>query len=113
MSYLCSHLCSSFLLPPTHHTIQAQSNTANGNTKEAICNLVLCPPGLEDYTPPDGANTLPSLEDETIKSIRRTDIRSALHNNLHSTDTSKRSHRKQGNGSSMTFVEMNDIMCKA
>ena len=93
--------------------IQAQSNTANGNTKEAICNLVLFPPGLEDYTPPHGTSTLPSLEDETIKSIRRTDIRSALHNNLHSTDTSKRSHRKKGNGSSMTFVEMNDIMCKA
>ena len=98
------------LLPQTHH-IQAQSNTTNGNTKEAICYLVLYPPGLEDY--PDGANTLPSLEDETIKSIRRADIRSALHNNLHSTDTSKRSHRKQGNGSSMTFVEMNEIMCKA
>ena len=114
---LCHILLTSCVLlfspSPQHHIIQAQSNTANGNTKEAICNLVLCPPGLEDYTPPNGANTLPSLEDESIKSIRRTDIRSALHNNLHSTDTSKRSHRKKGNGSSMTFVEMNDIMCKA
>ena len=71
--------------------------------KEAVTKLIMALPGLEEYH---------SINDSHPSDLRRTDIRTALMNNLSADDApSKRSHRKSGKGSALSFLEMNKMMC--
>lgn len=90
--------------------LQARQENNDNTSKEAITKLVTSPAGLEDYL---DLISNDAVESQQARDIRRSEVRSALANNLSSKDNSKRSHRKQGNGSSMSFVEMSTIMCSA
>ncbi|KAL7531796.1 hypothetical protein ACHAXR_004239 [Thalassiosira sp. AJA248-18] len=77
----------------------------NGDfTKETINRLITAVPGLEEY-PAIGTTMSP----ERVMELRRTEIRSALRENLSPKDTSKRTHRKSHGA--MSFLEMNQLMC--
>ena len=82
-----------------------------------IKSLITCPPGLESYIPSPSSSpeTSLSLQDELSKlsstqrtDISRTNIQSALKDNLTPNDTRDRMHRKTHG--CMSFVEMSKIM---
>jgi len=78
---------------------------ANGDdSKETIHRVVAAVPGLEDYSP----IALSSMSPERKMEICKTEIHSALEENLSPNDTRERIHRKSHG--CMTFVEMSRIM---
>lgn len=81
--------------------------------KETVTKLIMALPGLEEYhSINDSINDLSSDSMKDVNDLRRTDIRTALMNNLSADDApSKRSHRKSGKGSALSFLEMNKMMC--
>lgn len=83
--------------------------------KEAVTKLIMALPGLEDYhSINDSTSDLSTDSMKDVNDLRRSDIRKALMNNLSADDTpSKRSHRKSGKGSALSFLEMNKMMCSS
>ena len=78
----------------------------NDTNKDATIRLVTCTPGLEDYAPEETLST--TMTQSQLDELSRTEIRSALLNNLSPNDTRKRVHRKSHGA--MSFLEMNKIM---
>jgi len=74
--------------------------------KEKIQALITATPGLESVT------NLTDIPPERIPEIARTEIHSALKDNLSPTNARERQHRKT-NGVGMTFVEMSKVMSTA
>jgi len=74
--------------------------------KEKIQALITATPGLESVT------NLADIPPERILEIARTEIHSALKDNLSPTNARERQHRKT-NGVGMTFVEMSKVMSTA
>jgi len=102
----CSHcVCSLCLKLPR--------SDDDDSYKEAVTKLIMALPGLEEYhSINDSINDLSSDSMKDVNDLRRTDIRTALMNNLSADDApSKRSHRKSGKGSALSFLEMNKMMC--
>lgn len=76
------------------------------DSKNAVRQLVATSTGLENLSPNEHRLIAPDKLDE----VRRTNIWTVLEPQLLAKDTSKRSHRKSGNGFKMSFTEMNSIM---
>ena len=74
--------------------------------KEKIQALITATPGLESVT------NLTDIPPERVPEIARTEIHSALKDNLSPTNARERQHRKT-NGVGMTFVEMSKVMSTA
>mmetsp|Transcript_18999 Transcript_18999/g.40067 ORF Transcript_18999/g.40067 Transcript_18999/m.40067 type:complete len:521 (-) Transcript_18999:92-1654(-) len=73
------------------------------DSKEAIIQLIMAAPGLEKY--PSISST---MSDEHVRWLRRTEIRSALRENLSAKDEKSRNHRKSHG--CISFLEMNEIV---
>ena len=80
------------------------SNSSNDG-KDAILQLVMAVPGLEDYAPSTLSST---MSQDEVATLSRSEIRGALLTNLSPNETRKRTHRKSHGA--MSFLDMNKAM---
>ena len=83
-----------------------EENANNKPSKEAINQLILAAPGLED-----DSSVSSTMSEEQVEDHRRNEIRSALYLDLFPKDTSNRTHRKSHGV--ISFLEMNKVMCSS
>ena len=83
--------------------------TGNAN-KQAITNLIMSPPGLEEYQ--EGAPSVSMTTKSTLNDVRKENIRKELKDNLLPRDTRTRTHRKNQSAmnGTMSFLELGSLV---
>ena len=80
-----------------------EAHKSGDDSKEAINHLIMAVPGLEQ-----APSVIESMSPESLRELRRTEILTALQENISPKDNRNRSHRKSHG--TLSFLEMNKIM---
>ena len=116
-----SYLCASHTNPHISHVVinrfkreseKTMELVKTGNAdKQAITNLIMSPPGLEEYQ--EGIPSVSmAFKSTTLNNVRKENIRKELNGNLLPRDTRTRTHRKNQSAmnGTMSFLELGNLV---